>query len=264
MEYAALERHLDALRGRAGVFICEADETARFSRDADEIFPAASVIKVPLVMALYADAARGAVDLEQCVEVGERVAGTGVLARLRDVHELTLRDHAMLTIMVSDNTATNRIIDRVGIEVVNAYLDRWGCPRTRLRRKMFDLDARAKGLDNVMTPRESAHLLAMLVRGELVDRATSDAVLELLAATMYDGKARRYLSGDVSTANKTGRLDGVRNDIAIIRVSRPVILAAFTRDLARESEGEVALGLAGWFAYREAGGTGPELPPEVA
>ncbi|OLC56804.1 MAG: hypothetical protein AUH85_05175 [Chloroflexi bacterium 13_1_40CM_4_68_4] len=264
MNYSGLGRHLDALRGRSGVLICEADETVRFARDPDGVCPAASVIKVPLVMALYAEAARGALDLEHCVEVGERVAGTGVLTHLRDVHELTLRDHAMLTIIVSDNTAANRLIDSVGLGVVNAYLDQWGCPRSRLRRKMFDLDARARGLENVMTPRESAHLLGMLVRGELVDRAISDAVLEILSATTYDGNARRYLPGGVSTANKTGQLENVRNDVAIVRVDRPVILAAFTRELASEADGEAALGVVGWFAYREAGGEGPELPPLVA
>ena len=243
--------------------ICEADETVRFARDADELYPAASVIKVPLVMALYAEVARGAIDLSERMGVGERVAGTGVLTHLADLAELTLRDQAVLTIIVSDNTATNRVIDRVGIDVVNAYLERWGCSRSRLRRRMFDLDARQRGLENVMTARESAHLLAMLQRGELVDRATSEAVLAILHATAYDGHARRYLPDGVWTANKTGRLARVRNDLAIVRVERPVIVAAFTRELASEAEGEAALGLAGWFAYRESGGAGPELPPLV-
>ena len=264
MDYSALERHLDRLRGSAGVIVCEADETARFSWRANEVFPAASVIKVPLVMALFAEAARGAVDLDTCVGVGERVPGTGVLTHLRDVRELTLRDHATLAIVVSDNTATNRVIDRVGLDTVNAYLERWGCARSRLRRRMFDLDARAKGLENEMTPREAARLLGMLVRGELVDRATSDTVLGILHATAYDGKARRYLPGEAWTANKTGRLEGVRNDVAVVRVTRPVLLAAFTRDLAAEPEGEAALGLVGWFAYRESGGDGPELPSLLA
>jgi beta-lactamase class A len=244
--------------------LCDADETIRYARAADALFPSASAIKVPLVMALYAEAARGAIDLDQCVGVGERVAGSGVLTHLRDIRELTLRDHATLTIVVSDNTATNRLMDRVGLDLVNAYLDRWGCPRTRLRRRMFDLKARERGLENEMTPRESARLLAILLRGELVDRATSDAVLEILHATAYDGLARRYLPNGVWTANKTGQLENVRNDIGFVRVDRPVIFAAFTAELESIAEGEAALGLAGWFAYREAGGNGPELPPLVA
>jgi beta-lactamase class A len=263
LDYSALEGRLDALRGRAGVLVSDADGSVRFARNADEPFPAASVIKLPLVMALFAEAARGSLDLEERIGVGERVGGSGVLAHLH-LRDLTLRDHAVLTLIASDNTAANRVIERVGIDRVNGYLDGWGCPRSRLRRRMFDDDARARGIENEMTPRESAHLLAMLLRGELVDRATSDAVLEIMRAAAYDGHARRYLPSGVWTANKTGQLEGVRNDVAIVRVARPVILAAFTRDLAAEAEGEAALGLVGWFAYRESGGEGPDVPRLVA
>lgn len=264
MNYAGLERHLQALRGHSGVLICDADETLGYAHEPDALFPAASVIKVPLVMALHAEAARGALDLGERVPLGERVAGTGVLTHLADMPEVSLRDHATLSIIVSDNTATNRVIDRVGLDVVNAYLEQWDCPRSRLRRRMFDLDARARGLENEMTPRESAHLLGMLLRGELIDRATSDTVLEILHATAYDGHARRYLPNGVWSANKTGRLEKVRNDIGVVRVDQSVVFAAFTCDLATEAEGEAALGLAGWFAYRAAGGEGPELPAFIA
>src|SRR5207253_987272 len=88
-------------RGRAGV------------RE-DELFPSASVIKLPLVMTLYADATRGLIDLDERVAVGDRVDGSGVLRHMRDVERLSLRDLAMLAIIVSDNTATNRLIERIG------------------------------------------------------------------------------------------------------------------------------------------------------
>ncbi len=258
-----LDRRLDAVRGRIGVVVSDVAGRTLFERDGDGEYFAASVIKLPLVMAVFAEAARGAVDLGEALAIGSRVDGSGVLRHLRDVTSLTLRDHAALAITVSDNTATNRIIDRVGIDVVNRYLDRWGCSRSHLGRRMYDHDARAKGVHNVMTPAEGARLMTLVLRGELVDRATSDALLDLLHATQDASRLRRYLPEEAWAANKSGWDDGIRNDVAAIRASGTVVAAAFACDLANEVEGDVALGAVGWFAYRAAGGDAAE-PPELA
>ncbi len=261
MGFEALARHLERVRGRVGVVVEDADGAVLFERRADELFPAASVIKLPLVMALYAEAAAGRVDLDERAAVGTTVDGSGVLRHLGGVGDLTLRDLATLAIIVSDNTATNPLIDRVGAEVVNSHLDRWGCPRCRLRRAMYDVAARSRGLENEMTPRESARLLRLLVRGEVVDRATSDSILAILAANQDDARLRRYLPDGVWAPNKSGVIDHVRNDVGVVRVTRTVIAAGFAKELASEPEGEAILGVLGWCAYRAAGGAGEGPPP---
>src|SRR2546425_2734548 len=119
---------------RAGSLARSADGETLFEHDADSGYPSASVIKVPLVMTVYADAAAGRLDLERRIATGERVDGSGVLRDLRDVPELSLRDLAALTMILSDNTATNRVIDAVGVERVAARLAEWGCRTTALRR----------------------------------------------------------------------------------------------------------------------------------
>ena len=261
MGFDALERRIANFRGRVGVVVEEAAGATLFERHGDEIFPAASVIKLPLVMALYAEGALGGIDLDERADVGARVDGSGVLRHLRDPGALTLRDLATLAVIVSDNTATNRLIERVGVDAVNGYLDRWGCSRSRLRRKMYNLDARARGQENEMTPRETASLLGRLVRGELLDRATSDAVLAVLAGNQDDARLRRYLPDGVWVGHKSGSLERVRNDAGVIRASASVIVAGFCSELASEAEGEALLGLLGWCGYRAAGGAGPDLPP---
>src|SRR5437867_10939504 len=168
---------LASLQGEAGTFASDADGHALFCENEDELFPSASLIKRPLVMTLYAGAARSLVDLDERVGVGERVDGSGVLRHLRDVDRLSLRDLAMLAIIVSDNTATNRVIERIGIERAVERLREWGCPKTRRSRKMYDFEAAKRGHENVMTARETVSLLRRLARGECEDRATSDAVL---------------------------------------------------------------------------------------
>ncbi|TME34854.1 MAG: serine hydrolase [Chloroflexi bacterium] len=254
---------LASLQGEAGAFASDADGHALFCENEDELFPSASVIKLPLVMTLHADAARSLVDLDERVGVGERVDGSGVLRHMRDVDRLSLRDLAMLAIIVSDNTATNRLIERIGIERVGERLREWGCPKTRLSRKMYDFEAATRGHENVMTPRETVSLLLRLQRGECEDRATSDAVLAVLEQCQDRTMLLRYLPYGAKAPHKTGTLDESRNDAAIVPGDRPIIVAAFTRKL-RDSGAAVSwLGMVGWCAYRAAGNPGDPLPPEL-
>ena len=211
-------------------------------------------------MAAYAEAAAGRVDLEERIRIGKSVDGSGVLRYLRGVASLTVRDLATLAIVVSDNTATNRLIDRIGVDVVNGYLDRWDCPGSRLRRRMYDVEARGRGLNNEMTPRETARMLRVLLRGDLVDRATSDEVLDLLHGSQEPLRLRRLLPEGAWVANKTGTDEALRNDVGVIRAERAVLVAGFTTSLVAAAEGDDLLALLGWYAYRFVGGEAGELP----
>ena len=97
--FAPARAGIASLGGEAGAFASDADGRALFCEKEDELFPSASVIKLPLVMTLYADAARGLLDLGESVAVGDRVDGSGVLRHMRDVDRLSLRDLAMLTLL---------------------------------------------------------------------------------------------------------------------------------------------------------------------
>ncbi|HKW78682.1 MAG TPA: serine hydrolase [Candidatus Limnocylindria bacterium] len=232
-----------------------------FEHDADEAFPAASVIKVPLVMTLYADSAEGRLDLGERVPAGDRVDGSGVLRDLRDVETVSLRDLAALTIALSDNTATNRLIERVGTERVAERTAAWGCTTTALRRRMYDFEAAKRGLENVATARELAALVARLAAGECVDRATSDAVLALMERCDDDRKLRRYLGPSVKVPSKSGTLDASRNDVALFRGPRgTVAVAAFTSDVKDHLAAEHLLGILGRCAATAAGMSVPPLP----
>jgi len=92
--FAPARAALASLPGEAGAFASDPDGRAIFCEREDDLFPSASVIKLPLVMTLYADAARGLVDLDELVSVGDRVDGTGVLRHVPDVERLSLRDLA--------------------------------------------------------------------------------------------------------------------------------------------------------------------------
>jgi beta-lactamase class A len=261
--FAPARERLAMLPGQAGAYAVDGEGRELFCERADELFPSASVIKLPLVMALYADAAQGDIDLDERLAVGGRIDGSGVLRHLRDVDRLSLRDLAMLAIIVSDNTATNRLIERIGVERVNERMREWGWPQSRLARKMYDFAAAKAGHENVMTARETAGMLLRLERGECVDRATSDAVLALLAQCQDRTMLRRYLPYGSQVAHKSGTLDESRNDAAIIAGEPSVIVAAFTSKLRDTNAAVSWLGVLGWCAYRAAGHEAAPLPPEL-
>jgi beta-lactamase class A len=181
---------------------------------------------------------------------------------MRDLERLSLRDLAMLAIIVSDNTATNRLIERIGVGRVGERMREWGCPLSRLSRKMFDFEAARRGNENVMTARETVSLLLRLQRGECEDRPTSDAVLAVLEQCQDRTMLLRYVPYALNAPHKTGMLDESRNDAAIIPGDRPVIVAAFTRKLRDTGAAVSWLGVVGWCAYRAAGNPGDALPPE--
>ncbi|HEY6958158.1 MAG TPA: serine hydrolase [Candidatus Limnocylindria bacterium] len=250
---------------RIGVLVRSTDGETFLERDADVAFPAASVIKVPLVMTLYADAAEGRLSLDERSPIGERMDGSGVLRDLRDVRDLSLRDLAALTIGLSDNTATNRLIERVGVTRVAERTREWGIATTVLRRKMYDFEAARRGVENVATARELVALLGRLVDGRCVDRATSDAVLRLMERCQDETKLRRYLAPETIVASKSGTLDASRNDVAVFRgPARTILAAAFTTEVKNALAAEHVLGLLGRAAAVAAGIDVPSLPFAVA
>ena len=250
---------------RIGVLVRSTDGKTLLEHEADRAFPAASVIKVPLVMALYADATEERLSLDERAPVGERMDGSGVLRDLRDVSDLSLRDLAALTIALSDNTATNRVIERLGVDRVAQRLREWGIVTTVLRRKMYDFEAARRGVENVATARELVALLERLVDGTCVDRPTSDAVLHLMERCQDDTKLRRYLAPDTVVASKSGTLDASRNDVAVFRgPSRIVLAAAFTSEVGNALAAEHLLGMIGRAAAIAAGLDVPALPFPVA
>lgn len=264
---ALLDRFVDQARaadGRVGAVVLAPDGSEALALDPDGVFFSASVIKLPLVMTLYLDAAAGRWSLEDRIPVGERVPGSGVLRDLRDIDAMSVRDLASLTMSVSDNTATNRLIELVGVARVNEMLDEWTCPATRLQRAMFDMEAKARGCENLMTPRETASLLWRVLR----DASSSEpmaAVLALLERNTNTTRLGRYLPKGATVAHKDGWGDDpeyVDNDVGILRAGSAVVAAGFTYRLP-PVVARPLLGLLGFAAAELAGADVSGLPFEA-
>ncbi|HKR95574.1 MAG TPA: serine hydrolase, partial [Candidatus Angelobacter sp.] len=154
-------------------------------------------------------------------------------------------DLATMMIAVSDNSATNVLIGRVGMENVNAMLDSLGLHTTRLRRQMMDLKAASEGRENVSTPREMMTLLETIYAGKLLNKEMTADFLKMLS-THKESSMLQGLPDDAVAANKPGELEAVRNDSGIVLVkNRPYILCVMTAYLKAylkdEKEGSAAI-----------------------
>ena len=184
---AKLSRYLNetaaAFNGVMGIFVKDLRSGQTFTVNADVVFPQASSIKIAVLIELFRQAQAGRLQLNERIEVNrsQMAGGSGVLQDFAGVGStLSLRDLAVLMIVLSDNTAANILIDRIGMESVNATLQQLGLAHTRLERRMMDAAAEKANRENHSTPREMAMLLEALEEGKLLDHEHTAAVLEIL------------------------------------------------------------------------------------
>jgi beta-lactamase class A len=230
----------DAVVGVAIVDL--ADPERSFYLNADAIYPAASTIKIAVLAELYRQNERGSGaklgDL-YTVDAQDGVGTEGILQSMSaGVSRITNHDLALLMVSLSDNSATNVLIDRVGMNNINIWLAQLGLEHTRLRRRMLDVKAAQEGRENTSTPRELVTMLQALHSGRVFNKATTDDFFGLLS-TQKSSYIPRLLPQDLTIANKRGNLDGVRNDAGIVFVpGRPFAIAVMTTysndDLAAE------------------------------
>ena len=243
-----ITRIAEEVDGRVGVFIRGLDSGESFNLRGDEVFPAASTIKLAVLFELYLQSQGGAgaggsggLAEAHLLQLRDRVEDSSILGHLAEGTRLTLHDLALFTVVVSDNSAANILIDRVGLAQVNATLTKMGLGQTRLRRKMMDVQAARAGRENLATPRELAELLAAIQGGQLLTEASRTDLMRLLL-TPKDGFLTRLLPESLPVANKPGTLPGVRNDVGIVFVKgRPFVIAVMASHLRDERQGEAAI-----------------------
>ena len=200
-------------------------ETHAFSPDLP--FVAASVIKLPVMIEAFRQISEGILspDLPITLRPEDRKPSCGVISYLHDNVTLTLMDMITVMIIVSDNAATNLLIDLLGMRAVNATLCDLGAVNSRLNRKLFEPELSLRGIQNHVTAGDMGLLLEKLYRGEVVSPKASEKMLSILSHQQLNGKIPfRLHSLGIRIAHKTGEDDGISHDVGIVYDQEPFVV----------------------------------------
>jgi beta-lactamase class A len=233
---APIVESLDGVVGYAALDLTSGEEIGRLE---GEEFPTASTIKLAVLYELFrqADDGRIALDSATPLDRSQAVGGSGIL-RAMGTPALSLRDHAVLMMSLSDNTATNVLIDRVGMAAVNQRMAALGLKGTALRRYMIDLEAARRGAENVSTPADLATLVIALHRGEGLSPAAHRTALEILRKPKAT-PIRAGVPADVLVASKSGNLEGVAADAGVVDLpNRPYVFVAMATYLKASGDSD--------------------------
>src|SRR6266567_2253471 len=241
-----LETRVDEIANRLdgvmGVAILDLTDGRVLLRNADRVFPAASSIKIAILLELYRQdqeartGAKGKAKLDDIYTFDPKdlVEDSRIMAGLTaGVTRVTNRNLAQFMVTVSDNAAANVLIDRVGKDNVNAMLRGLGLAKTMLRRKMMDVAAARRGEENVATAQEMVRLLEAIHKEKILNKQLSVELIKQLS-TSKQSYIPRYLPENVQVANKPGELEAVRTDSGIVYAqNRPFaisVMTAYDRD----------------------------------
>jgi beta-lactamase class A len=240
---AALRRTLEGVMrgyaGVAGVSVANLKTGETLSIRGGETYPSASLIKVAILVALLDEVNKGSIRLDERIGMiaRDRVGGSGVLQHVASGLNLTVEDAAWLMITVSDNTATNLLLDRINIRTVWSKMEALGLPHTKIHSKTF-LRATSVAMDSsvkyglgVSTPDETTRLFTLLHQGRAVSPAMDSLALRMLGANQDPSKLQRWLPENVAAAHKSGEVDQSRSDCGILYgAEAPVAVCVMTRE----------------------------------
>lgn len=206
--------------------------------------PAASVIKIPILMELMEQANQQKIDLNKSytLTATDKTGGSGIIANMPEGKQFTVRELAQEMIRSSDNTATNILIKEVGMKAVNQNLISLGSTKTQLNRIMMDTLAAKQGRENYVNAVEINDLLRKIYNKKVATPALCHEMIEILKNCADTTTIPRNLPKFVAIAHKTGELGYVRGDAGIVYTTQPFILSIFVEGFGNVKQAEEIIG----------------------
>jgi beta-lactamase class A len=202
-------------------------------------YSAASLIKLPLLLEGFRQIQEGKLNRDEIITVpqAEKVGGAGILSHLSQFSKVTIHDLLTLMIIVSDNTATNLLIDRIGMKSISEMCKRLGLKETQLNRKLMDFETLQSGIDNFISASDTITCLKAIDKDEMFHANSRESMLKMLHNQQFNQKLPAKINRDlIFVANKTGELPGVEHDCAILRYNEQTVYAAVLIDGLKENE----------------------------
>ena len=237
--------YIGTQQGTVAVAFYDLEEKTGFSIHGEKRVPSASTIKLVIMAEVMRRVRTGELSLDAGITVTEemKTGGDGILKELMPGHVFTLREILTLMIIVSDNEATNILVNMLGMEAVNQMAGALGLKAAVLGRRMMDSEAKKKGHDNYICADDIAKIYKMLWEGTCIDEEASAFMLDVLKRQQQSGRLQLYLPEEVEVAHKCGDLDFLENDGGIIFLpGHPYILVVLTSDMKSNKEGREVIG----------------------
>lgn len=240
--------------GRIAVVVKNLETNEEIKINEDLTFPAASTIKLFVMAALLNKVEEGVLNLEHTIELTEdmRTGGDGILKELFAGQRISLAEVMTLMITVSDNMATNILIDLLGMSDINAIIKALGLNHTKLQRRMMDFQAIKEGRDNLITANDLAYFLEVIYFAKNIDKNHCDRMLDILKKQQIKGRLDLYLPKDTLIAHKAGDLDRLEHDAGIVFLKDAAyIICVLTNKIATNEEGREIIGRISEIVYQE-------------
>lgn len=221
-----ITEEMKTIPGHLGFYYKNLVTGTEYGVNENDAYLAASVIKFPLLLHVLTRAEKGEISLSDrlTVEDWEKMPSCGGLNQFTGPVEADIHTLCRLMIVLSDNTATNKLIRFCGMEQTNAAFREMGLEKTVLRRLLFDAEASRRGLENTICPREMGMLLEQLYKKEFVSPEVSQEAVNILLKQQIDHKLDGKLCGKVPIAHKTGEDSRLSNDVGIVFAKEPFVI----------------------------------------
>jgi len=217
LEHVCIEK-AEAFPGTPAIFIKDLKTGWSIRHNEELDVPSASIVKVPIMVSCFLASDEGIIDLDKKITLKSRdkVGGSGLLKNEPGGKKFAVKTLMKLSVTKSDNTASNMLIDLLGLDYLNESFKELGLNNTNISRKMMHMKKRDRGIENYTTATDMALILEELYRGRIGSGDISSKCLELLKQQTINTRIPRNLPADIPVAHKTGLEKGVCHDAGIV------------------------------------------------
>lgn len=250
-----LENRISQFQGETGILIKDLEMSWEISFNKEKLFPSASLVKIPIMLSCFMAAQEGRLKLEDSLRLKRsyKTGGSGVLKDLSAGSKVTIEELIKLMITDSDNTATNMLIDLLGLDYLNKSFKDLGLKNTNLSRRMLDFKYRKKGVENFTTAEDAAYLLGKFYRKEFINSEISEKCIWFLMQQKKNDRIPAKLPVGTIVAHKTGLERNICHDVGIVYTAKGnFLICVLTKNAnnsksAKEFISEVALDTYNYF-----------------